>query len=78
MELEPGLVFDEVADLYDRVRPGYPSALIDDVISLAGLGPLARVLEIGSGTGKAMQAFVRRGLRVVAVEPGPSLAGVAR
>jgi len=71
-------VFDEVADLYDRVRPSYPDALIDDAIMLAGLGPLARVLEIGSGTGKATEAFVRRGLRVVGVEPGASLARVAR
>lgn len=71
-------MFDEVADLYDRVRPGYPSVLIDDAIALAAIGPSARVLEIGSGTGKATEAFVRRGLRVVGVEPGASLARVAR
>jgi SAM-dependent methyltransferase len=75
---EPELVFDEVADLYDRVRPGYPSALIDDAITLAAIAPSARVLEIGSGTGKATEAFVRRGLRVVGIEPGASLARVAR
>jgi SAM-dependent methyltransferase len=73
-----GFVFDEVADLYDRARPGYPDALIDDAIVLAGVGPAGRVLEIGSGTGKATDAFVRRGLRVVCIEPGPSLARVAR
>lgn len=75
---EPGLVFDEVADLYDRVRPGYPDALIDDSIALSGIEPSARVLEIGSGTGKATEALVHRGLRVVGIEPGASLARVAR
>lgn len=75
---KPGLVFDEVADLYDRVRPGYPSALIDDAIALVSIGPSCRLLEIGSGTGKATEAFARRGLRVVGIEPGASLAGVAR
>jgi hypothetical protein len=32
MTPEPGFVFDEVADLYDRVRPSYPDALIDDAL----------------------------------------------
>ncbi|HXR10695.1 MAG TPA: hypothetical protein VN770_00235 [Gaiellaceae bacterium] len=36
--------FDRVAELYDRARPSYPAALIDDV---AALGP--RILEIGPG-----------------------------
>jgi 16S rRNA A1518/A1519 N6-dimethyltransferase RsmA/KsgA/DIM1 with predicted DNA glycosylase/AP lyase activity len=78
MTPEAGFVFDEVADLYDRVRPGYPDALIDDAITLAGLGPSAGVLEIGSGMGKATEAFVRRSFSVVGVEPGASLARVAR
>src|SRR5947209_3274422 len=29
--------FDEVAELYDRVRPTYPSALFNDLVGLAGL-----------------------------------------
>jgi SAM-dependent methyltransferase len=78
MTPKPGFVFDEIADLYDRVRPSYPDALIDDAITLTGLRPSSRVLEIGSGTGKATEAFVRHGLRVVGVEPGASLARVAR
>src|SRR6267143_6546045 len=45
--------FDEAAELYDRARPGYPPELFDDLANLGGLHPGARVLEIGSGTGKA-------------------------
>ena len=39
--------FDEVADLYDRFRPGYPAALADDVIRLSGIPAGGRILEIG-------------------------------
>jgi len=66
--------FDARAELYDAVRPSYPDALADDVISRAG----RRVLEIGAGTGKATVVFARRGASIVALEPGVSLAAVLR
>jgi SAM-dependent methyltransferase len=71
-------VFDEAAELYDRARPGYPSALFDDLAGLAGIGPGSRVLEIGPGTGQATVPLAERGCRVVAVELGADLAAVAR
>jgi SAM-dependent methyltransferase len=70
--------FDEAAELYDRARPGYPAALFDDLAELAGIGPGARVLEIGPGTGQATVPLAERGCRIVAVELGPQLAAVAR
>jgi SAM-dependent methyltransferase len=70
--------FDEAAELYDRARPRYPSALFDDLADLAGIGPGARVLEIGPGTGQATVPLAERGCRVVAVELGADLAAVAR
>ncbi|MDX3235535.1 class I SAM-dependent methyltransferase [Streptomyces sp. ME03-5709C] len=71
-------VFDEDAQLYDRVRPGYPDVLFDDLAAFAGLGPGARVLEIGCGTGQATVPLAERGYHVTAVELGPSMAAVAR
>ncbi len=47
----PGATFDEVAELYDRVRPGYPEELFDDVAEISGIPPEGRMLEIGAGTG---------------------------
>jgi SAM-dependent methyltransferase len=67
--------FDRVAELYDRVRPGYPPALFDDLAGMAGVG---RVLEIGCGTGQATVELARRGYAVLAVELGPRLAAIAR
>jgi SAM-dependent methyltransferase len=73
---ERGTVFGEVAELYDRVRPGYPVALVDEVLAFAPESP--RVLEVGAGTGKATVSLAERGLDVLALEPSVEMAGVAR
>jgi len=70
--------FDEVAELYDRARPGYPPEVFDDLVSLAALGLGSRMLEIGCGTGQATVPLVERGLDLTCVELGESLAAVAR
>ncbi len=73
-----GRVFNEIAEEYEHHRPGYPDALIDRACEVAGLGPGARVLEIGCGTGQLTRSLLARGLRVMAVEPGEQLIGRAR
>ena len=70
--------FDEAASLYDEVRPGYPEDLFDDVVSLSGIPPGGRILEIGCGTGQATVPFARRGYRILCVELGENMAAVAR
>jgi SAM-dependent methyltransferase len=72
---ERRFTFDNVADLYQNARPDYPEALFDDIT--AGLSPVARILEIGSGTGKATQGFARRGFSVLGIEPGAEMIRVA-
>lgn len=72
------LVFGEVAELYDRYRPGYPVAVFDRIVEFAGLGPGARVLEVGCGTGRATLPLAERGLQLTALEPSPAMAVVAR
>jgi SAM-dependent methyltransferase len=70
--------FEEVAELYDRARPGYPAPLFDELAVLAPLPAAARILEIGCGTGQATIALAERGYRVTSVELGEQLAAVAR
>jgi SAM-dependent methyltransferase len=70
--------FDTAADRYDAVRPGYPRAVVDGLLQLAGIGRDDRVLEIGCGTGQLTVPLAERGLRVTAVELGAALARVAR
>jgi SAM-dependent methyltransferase len=73
-----GQFFNEVAEEYERHRPAYPDALIDQACELGGLGPGARVLEIGCGTGQLTRSLLARGLRVTAIEPGERLIARAR
>jgi SAM-dependent methyltransferase len=70
--------FEGVAELYDRARPVYPAEVFDDLVAVTGLGPGARILEIGCGTGQATRALAERGFAVVAVELGSRLATIAR
>lgn len=75
---EQRLVFGEVAATYDRVRPGYPDALVDAVFAYGALAEGDRALEIGAGTGRATALFAARGLRVTALEPSAEMAAVAQ
>jgi SAM-dependent methyltransferase len=75
---EQRLAFGRVAELYDRVRPSYPEAVVDAVMDFAALTAPARILEVGAGTGKATVLFAGRGLRLLALEPSRAMAEVAR
>jgi len=75
---EIGLIFDEVAEQYDRVRPRYPAELFADVATLTAPPPGTTVLEVGCGPGQATLDLLARGWRVHAVEPGTAMAALAR
>jgi SAM-dependent methyltransferase len=77
-ERSQALAFGEVANTYDQVRPSYPGALLDEVVRFAACGVADRVLEVGCGTGKATVPLAERGLAIVALEPSPAMAAVAR
>jgi SAM-dependent methyltransferase len=66
-----------VVEDYERLRPDYPAALVDDVLAYAG-PTTRRALEVGAGTGKATRAFAARGLHTTAIEPDPAMAAELR
>ncbi len=70
--------FDQAALDYDAVRPGYPEALVDDVVAIAGLSPADAILEVGCGTGQATLPFARRGHPMVCLDIGENMLTVAR
>jgi SAM-dependent methyltransferase len=76
--MEQRFTFDQVASVYRASRPDYPEALIDDVVSYADLNPRDPVLEVGCGTGQATKGFAKRGLQIVAIDPGPQMVRTAR
>lgn len=72
--------FQEGAEDYDRLRPGYPAGLwprlVEDVRAAAG--PTAaerplRALDVGAGTGRATLPLAEAGLRVLAVDPSAAM-----
>lgn len=76
--LQRARTFDEIAELYDQGRREPPDWLYDDLFANTQLDPgLARVLELGCGTGKSTFPLARRGYQVVALEMGANLARLA-
>ncbi len=69
---ERGLIFGKVAAQYERGRPGYPAAVVEQILAYANRR-LEDALEIGAGTGKATRLMVASGLRVTASEPDPAM-----
>ncbi len=72
------MTFDRAAELYDRARPEYPDGLFEALVAAAGLRPGDRLLEVGSGTGRATLPLARRGFSITALEPGHNLAVLVR
>jgi len=66
--------FGAVAQLYDARRPRYPDQLIDDLLSRGA----QTVLDVGAGTGIASQQLLDKGADVLAVEPDPRMAEIAK
>jgi len=70
--------FDQAAADYDAVRPGYPPALIHEIIDFAKLPARAKILEIGCGTGQATIPFAQRGYQMTCLDIGLELATLAK
>ena len=69
LALQRSRLFDQQAEAYDRFRPTYPDAVIDEL-----LGPVPaslEVLEVGCGTGIASRQIAQRGAKVLGVEHAP-------
>jgi SAM-dependent methyltransferase len=76
LALQRSRLFDQEAEAYDRFRPTYPDAVIDEL-----LGPVPAgldVLEVGCGTGIASRQMAQRGAKVLGVELAPRMAEIAR
>lgn len=69
---ERALLLGSVASAYERFRPGYPQAVVDEVLAYADR-PIRTALEIGAGTGKATRAFASRGIAVTATDPDQAM-----
>src|SRR5580704_2397361 len=67
--------FGNDAEGYDRARPGYPGALVAQIVAES---PGLDVLDVGCGTGIAARQFQAAGCTVLGVEPDARMAEFAR
>ena len=75
MERERARLFDREAERYDRIRPPYQDAAIDEVLGPSPTRP--SVLDVACGTGIASRQMAQRGAQVLGVELNPRMAEVA-
>ena len=73
---ERSRLFDQQAEAYDRFRPTYPEAVIDELLGPRPAG--LDVLDVGCGTGIASRQMAQRGAKVLGVELAPRMAEIAR
>ena len=73
---ERSKLFDQEAECYDRCRPTYPAAVIDELLSPEPA--CLDVLDVGCGTGIASRQMAEQGANVLGVEVAPRMAEIAR
>lgn len=76
LALQRSRLFGQQAEAYDRFRPTYPDAVIDELLAPVPAG--LDVLDVGCGTGIASRQMVQRGANVLGVELAPPMAEIAR
>ncbi|MDV3002718.1 MAG: hypothetical protein N5P05_004373 (plasmid) [Chroococcopsis gigantea SAG 12.99] len=70
--------YSPAAKAYQKARPRYPKALIEQVIKTTGLSGSSTILEIGCGPAIATPAFAELGCRMICIEPNPDFYHLAR
>lgn len=71
-------LFGQDPESYDAGRPDYPDRVYEILTKDCGLGPGARVVEIGPATGLVTARLLAAKAAVTAVEPSAPLAGFLR
>ena len=71
--LKESETFNQMVDYYDKYRPSYPQEIIDTIIKKANLHTGSKILEIGSGSGKATTQFADYGFEMCCIDPGVKL-----
>lgn len=71
--MNPTTRFSSRVDNYVRFRPGYPAEIIDLLRSDCGLTKDSIIADIGSGTGKLAELFLKADCQVFGVEPNKEM-----
>ncbi|HET8783498.1 MAG TPA: class I SAM-dependent methyltransferase [Pyrinomonadaceae bacterium] len=69
--------FTSRVETYAKYRPGYPYEIVDLLTRECGLTPDSIVADVGSGTGKLTELFLKNGNVAFGVEPNGPMREVA-
>lgn len=69
--------FSDRVDNYIKFRPDYPAEVLDLLRHDCGLHPDSIIADIGSGTGKLSELFLKNGNRVIGIEPNAAMRAAA-
>jgi trans-aconitate methyltransferase len=70
------LSFNEIPEIYDKIRPCYPPELFNALFEMLPTGPT--IVEVGPGTGQATRDLLDRGAQVHAIELGAAMGAKLR
>ncbi|MFI2102092.1 class I SAM-dependent methyltransferase [Isoptericola sp. NPDC019693] len=70
--------WSEVADAWAELWGSFAAPVWEPLLTTARVGPGARVLDVGCGTGELVGHLVRAGAVAAGVDPAPAMAGRAR
>jgi len=77
LNFQPGL-YRGTAVYYDRYRPPYPDALMDDLVLRTAADGTGRLLDLACGTGQVSFALSGRFAEIWAVDQEPDMIGLVR
>ena len=70
--------FSGKAQIYNKYRSSYPTQCIDDIIATNPTNKNMIIADIGAGTGKLTELFLKRGIKVIVVEPNNDMINIAK
>lgn len=70
--------YDDVAASYDRLSELYTGRFADDLLSIAGVRPGERVLDLAAGSGIVSRRAAARGVRCTAADLSEGMLRIAR
>jgi ubiquinone/menaquinone biosynthesis C-methylase UbiE len=78
IDTKRALSFQKTAQLYDKLRPGYPNSWITDLQKITKLDSKTTLLEVGSGTGIATTDLINVSKHITCLDPSKDMLAVAK
>lgn len=78
IDTKRALSFQNTAQLYDKVRPGYPNSWTSDLQKMTNIDSNTTILEVGSGTGIATADLAKLTKHITCLDPGKDMLEIAQ